>query len=1665
MGSSLATYGTDFDMSQRLNTDGTLSATAKSEIASQAATMAASGLKLNVFMGPTVGNTDASYEYATHGNINVSQWAAAVTAYKNYWQSLGYTVSDVTPFNEPDYWSGQGSAAQLAQLMQLLRDDPSWKGTKLQGGTTLNAGNAQTWYTPLIGITDAGSSHLLGGSLSNYDTFAQSVVSSGAPFAAPELHSLGEAIVSANYNASEAAWWLDPLLARGTFSQASAGKRLGYSVNFNQETAAAVYRGTDGSTYAFAGGLERSGGPDTYRFVSSDRPMYVNGIGPISSYTMQADSDVDTAVSSDSSGSFGSYFDQGAMAKIDYGAASMPALDGYRWEIQNVQTGQLLNVSGGTGDNALINTAAATGSASQMWDITRIEDGYLTFFNTNSGRVAAVSGATQAAGGSVIQYDSVSSLDQQWDLVSAGSGTYYIQDGNSAYYLTGSSTNATQQALASGSAAAAQQWRFISVNPTRAAKANYALNGNANDATGNYNGTVSGTATYTTGPKAGTGALVLDGSSTYVTLPSAVSSTVAGIAANYSSGFTLDTWVNWNGGNAFQRIFDFGTGTNAYMYLTPSSSDGTMRFGITSAGAEEEEDVDTDALQTNQWVNVAVTLGGHSAIIYINGKPVAAGSVLINPTYVNATNDFIGKSQFSGDPLFSGSISQFSIYDYALTPTQVDDLLNNNLVWTGGQNGNTWDAATTSNFKLVSTSAASVYSQGDRVTFDGTGTGTVNLSGALSPFSVTVSSSSAVTFAGAGSITGSTSLLKTGTGALTVNTTNTFTGGTSVSGGTILMANAAALGTGGIDLVTGGTLTTTSYSSGAPTISNTIYGDGGSVAAAAATTLTLAGNIAGSGALTLTSNGTGVLQLTGNNSTFAGNAIVAGSNVQLASSTAGSGAATWTVNTALQLAVAGGATYQLGALAGAGTVASIAVNAAPTESTLTVGGAGTTAVFSGQIANNAGTGTNNVVGLTMAGTGTQVLSGSNTYTGPTMISSGTLVLGNGWTTGSIPLASALSDNGMLGFNHSNSLNEGVDFNAITGSGALLQAGTGTVYLGGSNTYSGGTTITAGALSISDDANIGANGSPITLNGGTMATTAYVYDTHPFTIGTNGGTINVQTNGQYFFNIYNLLRGYGALTLTGNGTLTQNVGNLRLNQGNTYSGALTIQQGGILEYGASGAIGSGASVTLGNQGELAVQGGSATSMPNSLAVTGGTNSVLSFENGTLGAYTGAITLNAGLTVGLRDWYNYANVRSGAISGVISGSGGVTINSGTGAGGALTLSAANTFTGNVTVNGSTLDAAFGANVLSPTSSALGNPSVASTVTINNGSTVAFTVGNVLGSGGSTAAPAQSFVVNQGGVLQTATSAVGTVASGNTGQGDANIFGNITLNGGTFTTGNGYNAPYQSAILLGTLTTGGTASSTISTNATNTVANGVMLATSGGITFNVGATGGTRADLTVSVPLVDAPGGAGSLIKSGLGTMLLTTTNTFTGTTTISAGMLAGTGTITSATSVQASATLAPGTPGETATGTFTTGAVTFANSSKLSVRLSSSTATADELNSSGTVSLGDGTSTFALLSVTDLANTTLPSGVVFPIIVAQWGVTGTFSGLPEGASIAVGVNDFKIDYTAYSDTTVTLTSAVPEPASLGLLGLGGVLMLRRRRRMTPRRSVMVPNFQQI
>ncbi|MEO7318136.1 MAG: autotransporter-associated beta strand repeat-containing protein, partial [Chthoniobacteraceae bacterium] len=105
-------------------------------------------------------------------------------------------------------------------------------------------------------------------------------------------------------------------------------------------------------------------------------------------------------------------------------------------------------------------------------------------------------------------------------------------------------------------------------------------------------------------------------------------------------------------------------------------------------------------------------------------------------------------------------------------------------------------------------------------------------------------------------------------------------------------------------------------------------------------------------------------------------------------------------------------------------------------------------ILNAQVTQPAGAGAT----LTKDGAGRLILgSSTNSYLGSTKILEGTLQLGNGGTTGAIVAGTAVVNHGTLAFNRT----DGVTFNnPISGTGAVTQAGIGTLSLTGANTYTG-----------------------------------------------------------------------------------------------------------------------------------------------------------------------------------------------------------------------------------------------------------------------------------------------------------------------------------------------------------------------------------------------------------------------------------------------------------------------------------------------------------------------------------------------------------------------------------------------------------------------------------
>jgi len=162
-------------------------------------------------------------------------------------------------------------------------------------------------------------------------------------------------------------------------------------------------------------------------------------------------------------------------------------------------------------------------------------------------------------------------------------------------------------------------------------------------------------------------AVALDGTNSYIQLTPNVA---------HSNAFTFAAWVYWNGGANEQRIFDFGNDTTHYLYLTPSSSSGTLQYAICDGGSVLT--LNTAALPVGQWQHVALTVSGGNANIYTNGVLAASSaSFVFSPGSIQPAQNYLGKSQTSTDPLFGGQLDEVEIADTAFTSAQIAALLTN----------------------------------------------------------------------------------------------------------------------------------------------------------------------------------------------------------------------------------------------------------------------------------------------------------------------------------------------------------------------------------------------------------------------------------------------------------------------------------------------------------------------------------------------------------------------------------------------------------------------------------------------------------------------------------------------------------------------------------------------------------------------------------------------------------------------------------------------------------------------------------------------------------------------------------------------------------------------------------------------------------------------------
>jgi autotransporter-associated beta strand protein len=437
-------------------------------------------------------------------------------------------------------------------------------------------------------------------------------------------------------------------------------------------------------------------------------------------------------------------------------------------------------------------------------------------------------------------------------------------------------------------------------------------------------------------------------------------------------------------------------------------------------------------------------------------------------------------------------------------------------------------------------------------------------------------------------IAGTGNVTQAGSGTTILASANTYTGTTRITAGTLQIGNSGTTG----NLSTSSTITnngTLAFNRTNDVVQGTDF---------SASAITGTGNLTQSGTGNLTLNAANTY--TGVTTINSGTLIASGG-----SAIADTGTVTLANTSGALFSITGNET--IGSLRGGGNSGGNVTIAA--SQTLTVEETGTQA-FSGSIQ---GSGT-----LTKTGLGTLSLNGTNTYSGATTITAGTLQIGNGSTTGTLSLFSAITNNATMAFNRNNTITQGTDFNSVIGgSGSIIQAGSGNLVLSGVNTYSGNTTVSSGTLEISNASALGGTGNGTTVAAGAVLAMS------------GNTTITSET-----------------LSLSGNGGGTGALRNL--SGSNSWNATITLLADTTIgsDAGTLSLVPGAGTITSGNY-SLTLPGAGNFNIARQIALgTGGLtmNGTGSFTMGTGGSssYTGATTINSGtLTLGNNDRINDAS----------------------------------------------------------------------------------------------------------------------------------------------------------------------------------------------------------------------------------------------------------------------------------------------------------------------------------------------------------------------------------------------------------------------------------------
>ncbi len=613
----------------------------------------------------------------------------------------------------------------------------------------------------------------------------------------------------------------------------------------------------------------------------------------------------------------------------------------------------------------------------------------------------------------------------------------------------------------------------------------------------------------------------------------------------------------------------------------------------------------------------------------------------------------------SGSLIVSGVVSG----SFSLTKTDVGTLFLSGVnTYTGGTVINAGTVAVNNISSLGNTSGGLTINAGTLQVITGfTSTRVITLGDVAS----TILVDPAQTYTVSSAIGGAGTLNKTGTGTLTLTGTNTYTGGTVINDGTVAVNSSASLGntSGGLTINAGTLQVTTGFTS---TRVITLGDAASTILVNASQTYTVSSAIGGTG--TLNKTGTGTLTLTGTNTYTGGTVINAGTVAVNSSTSLGNTSGGLTINAGTLQVTTGFTSTRLITLGDAAST--IQVDPSQTYS------------MSGAIG---GTGT-----LNKTGTGTLNLSGNNTFSGGVTLSTGTVgighnaALGTGTLTltggitiqasgGARTVSNAVTLAGNFSIGGSNDLTFGgaatltgnrtitVDstgtttFSGAIGQNAagrsLTKAGTGTLVLSGSNSYSGATTINAGVVNIRN-----ANGLGTTAGGATVASGAALELQGGIAVGAQALTLNGTgiAGGGALRNVSGDNSWAGTVTLGSSFTISSDAGTLTIsgtvNTGG--SAANTVTYGGAGNHISSGVITNSGGVTKIGTGTLTLTGSTANTYTGDTAVNEG---ILFLDVSAInGAIVDTLTIGDGIGGEKADVVRYlrnTQINSGGGTGIV------------------------------------------------------------------------------------------------------------------------------------------------------------------------------------------------------------------------------------------------------------------------------------------------------------------------------------------------------------------------------------------------------------------------------